>query len=80
MNKAILMGRLTADPELKQTPNGVFGHKIYACRKQTVRKRGSAAGGFYKLCCVAKSSGVFVPIFSQGQYGSRYREYSDGLI
>ena len=23
LNKAILMGRLTADPELKQTPNGV---------------------------------------------------------
>lgn len=23
-NKAILIGRLTADPELKQTPNGVI--------------------------------------------------------
>ena len=24
LNRAILMGRLTSDPELKQTPNGVF--------------------------------------------------------
>ena len=68
MNKAILMGRLTADPELKQTPNGVLV------------KRGTAASGLYKLRCMAKSSGDFMPIFSQGQYGSDCGKYSDRLI
>ncbi|MDE7364993.1 MAG: single-stranded DNA-binding protein [Ruminococcus sp.] len=43
MNKVILMGRLTADPELKQTPNGTA-----SCRFTVAinRKYKNAQGGY----------------------------------
>ena len=56
LNKAILGGRLTADPELKQTPNGVF---VCQFTVAVTRKANREKTDF--INCVAwRSTGEFV--------------------
>ncbi len=51
MNKAILMGRLTADPELKQTPNGVLVTRFTLAVNRRFAKEGQQQADF--INCVA---------------------------
>ena len=51
MNKAILMGRLTADPELKQTPNGVLVTRFTLAVNRRFAKEGQQQADF--ISCVA---------------------------
>ena len=51
MNKAILMGRLTADPEIKQTPNGVAVAKFTLAVNRRFAKEGQQQADF--INCVA---------------------------
>lgn len=51
MNKAILMGRLTADPEIKQTPNGVAVARFTIAVNRRFAKEGQQQADF--INCVA---------------------------
>lgn len=51
MNKAILMGRLTAEPELKQTPNGVLVTRFTLAVNRRFAKEGQQQADF--INCVA---------------------------
>lgn len=51
MNKAILMGRLTADPEIKQTPNGVAVARFTLAVNRRFAKEGQQQADF--INCVA---------------------------
>lgn len=51
MNKAILMGRLTRDPEMRQTPNGVAVARFSIAVNRRFAKEGSQQADF--INCVA---------------------------
>ncbi len=51
MNKAILMGRLTADPEMRQTPNGVSVARFTIAVNRRFAKEGQQTADF--ISCVA---------------------------
>lgn len=51
MNKAILMGRLTAEPELKQTPNGVLVTRFTLAVNRRFAKESQPQADF--INCVA---------------------------
>ena len=51
MNKAILMGRLTADPEIKKTPNGVEVARFTLAVNRRFAKEGQQTADF--INCVA---------------------------
>lgn len=51
MNKAILMGRLTADPEMRQTPNGITVARFSIAVQRRFAKEGQQQADF--INCVA---------------------------
>lgn len=51
MNKAILMGRLTRDPEMRQTPNGVSVARFSIAVNRRFAKEGQQSADFIE--CVA---------------------------
>jgi len=70
MNKAILMGRLTRDPELKQTRNGIdFCNFTVACDRRTKDDRGEWKNEADFINCVAwRQLGIHVNrYFSKGE-------------
>ena len=56
INKVILMGRLTSDPELRQTPNGVS-----TCQFTVAVTRGYTR--FHQRCGMETDCGICVPLF-----------------
>ena len=72
MNNVSLIGRLTADPELKTTQNG-----ISYCRFTVAVNRYSKDG---ELCCVEKYSGVYLQLLFKGKQNRPHRLDTDRLI
>lgn len=64
INKAILVGRLTADPELKKTPNGVSVCSFTIA----VNRNGKDAGTDFIDCVAWRGSAEFIcNYFSKGE-------------
>lgn len=59
MNKAILMGRLTADPELKQTPSGVLAARFTIAVNRRFAKEGQQQADFIN-CAVWRNQAEFL--------------------
>lgn len=82
-NKAILIGRLTADPELKQTPNGisVCSFRI-ACNRSYSSKSGERQADFINIVAWRNQAEFVSKYFKKGNAigvdGSiQTREYTD---
>ena len=85
MNRVILMGRLTADPELRQTPQGTAVTRFTIAVDRRFRKEGGQQADF--ITCVAwRQTAEFICRFFQkgrmiaveGQLQSRSWESQDG--
>ena len=66
LNRVVLMGRLVADPELRQTPNGVFvaSFKIAVDRNYQSKDTGERQADF--ISCVAwRQTGEFISRYFQ---------------
>lgn len=66
LNRVVLMGRLVADPELRQTPNGVFvaSFKIAVDRNYQQKDTGERQADF--ISCVAwRQTGEFISRYFQ---------------
>lgn len=66
LNRIVLMGRLVADPELRQTPNGVFvaSFKIAVDRNYQQKDAGERQADF--ISCVAwRQTGEFISRYFQ---------------
>ena len=73
LNKVILGGRLTAEPELKSTPSGTPVLSFTIGRK----RRSGTAERFHKLRRMASDSGIHSAVFPQGLEYLRRRTDSD---
>lgn len=82
-NKAILIGRLTADPELNQTPNGVSVCTFrIACDRRFTDKSGDRKTDFITIVAWRKTAEFVTKFFSKGRMigvdGSiETRDYTD---
>lgn len=85
MNRVILMGRLTADPELRQTPQGTAVTRFTIAVDRRFRKEGGQQADF--ITCVAwRQTAEFICRFFQkgrmiaveGQIQSRTWDDKDG--
>jgi single-strand DNA-binding protein len=85
MNRVILMGRLTADPELRQTPQGTSVARFTIAVNRRFQKEGSQQADF--ITCVAwRQTAEFICRFFQkgsmiaveGQIQSRSWDGQDG--
>ena len=57
LNRAILIGRLTKDPELRYTPNGVaVASFTLAVDRPFTNQQGRKGSGFHPGCCLAEAS------------------------
>lgn len=59
MNKAILMGRLARDPELRQTPNGVAVARFAIAVQRRFAKEGQQQADFIE-CVAWRSTAEFI--------------------
>ena len=67
-NKAILIGRLTADPELKQTPNGVSVCSFtIACNRTYSSKSGERQADFINIVSWRNTAEFVSKYFSKGK-------------
>ena len=86
LNKVILMGRLTADPELKATPSGVMVSKFTLAVPRSYVKQGEERQTDFVNCVAFRSQAEFISkYFSKGslvvivgELQSRSWEDSDG--
>ncbi len=82
-NKAILIGRLTADPELKQTPNGVSVTTFrIACNRSYTGKNGERQTDFINIVAWRNQAEFVAKYFKKGNAigveGSiQTRDYTD---
>lgn len=68
LNKAILMGRLTADPELKQTPSGVYVTSFsIACDRNFQGKDGQRQVDFINIVAWRNTAEFICRYFSKGR-------------
>lgn len=69
MNKVILMGRLTADPELRQTQNGtsVCRFTVAVNRKFADKQTGERQADFVNCIARAKTAEFVSRYFNKGQ-------------
>ena len=85
MNKVILMGRLTRDPELRQTPNGVAVARFAIAIQRKFAKEGQQQADFIE-CVAWRQTGEFVAKYFKkgsmialiGSIQSRNWDGSDG--
>ena len=83
LNKVILMGRLTADPELRQTPSGVSTCQItVACDRNFVSQGQERQADFITVVAWRQTAEFISRYFSKGKMiiveGSlRTRTYDD---
>lgn len=66
INKVILMGRLCADPELRNTQSGIAVLPIDGNPKTAVQQKQRPESGFYQHRQLAAASGICQPVFPQG--------------
>ena len=67
-NKAILIGRLTADPELKQTPNGVSVCSFsIACDRAFSGRNGERQTDFINIVTWRQQAEFVSKYFSKGR-------------
>lgn len=64
MNKAILMGRLTADPELRQTPSGLPVAQFTVAINRSVKQGADPQADFIK-CVAWKQTAEFITRYFQ---------------
>lgn len=67
LNKWIGMGRLTADPELKQTPNGVSVTSFTVACNRIPDKNGEATADFINIVAWRKTAEFISRYFRKGQ-------------
>lgn len=68
MNKAILMGRLTQDPELRTTPNGISVTKFSLAVNRRFAKAGEERGvDFINIVCWRSAAEFVAKYFKEGQ-------------
>lgn len=83
LNKVILMGRLTADPELRQTPNGVSTCQFtVACDRNFVPQGGERQADFITVVAWRQTADFISKYFSKGRMivvegNLRTRSYDD---
>ena len=83
INKVILMGRLTADPELRQTPSGVATCQFtVACDRNFVPQGGERQADFITVVAWQKTAEFVSKYFSKGRMiavegNLRTRTYDD---
>jgi single-strand DNA-binding protein len=67
-NKAILVGRLTADPELKQTPNGISVTSFsIACDRGYTTKSGERTADFLDIVAWRTTAEFICRYFTKGR-------------
>lgn len=77
LNKVILMGRFTADPELRQTPNGVSVTSFrIAVDRNFNSKDGERQADFINIVAWRQTAEFIVRYFVKGQYDCGSRKYS----
>ncbi len=68
LNKVILMGRLTADPELRQTPNGVSTCRFtVACDRNFVPQGGERQADFITVVAWRQTAEFVSRYFAKGR-------------
>lgn len=68
LNKAILMGRLTADPEHKQTPNGISVTSFsIACDRNFADKEGNRGTDFINIVAWRQTADFICKYFAKGR-------------
>lgn len=68
LNKVILMGRLTADPELRQTPNGVSTCRFtVACDRNFVPQGGERQADFISVTAWRQTAEFVSRYFTKGR-------------
>lgn len=83
MNRVLLMGRLTADPEIRATSAGVIGAVFdLAVRRDSKEKDGTYATDFFSCSCWGKNGERLASLVRKGQRiiinGTlRRRDYKD---
>lgn len=84
LNKVILMGRLTADPELKQTPSGVSSCRFSVAinRSYTSKETGERQTDFINVVTWRNTAEFVSKYFSKGKMiivegGLRNNNYTD---
>ena len=83
LNKAILIGNLTADPELKQTPNGVAVVSFTIAINRRKTKEGQQTADFISIVAWRQTAEFVARYFKKGKpilvCGSiQSRSYTDG--
>jgi len=81
-NKAILIGRLVGDPELKTTPNGVSTTTVRIAVDRTYQTNGERKADFINIVCWRQAAEFVCRYFAKGKAigvdGSiQTREYTD---
>lgn len=68
LNVAVLMGRLTADPELKHTPNNVSVTSFtLAVERSYVKAGAEREADFIQICCWRQTAEFAAKYFRKGQ-------------
>lgn len=66
LNRVVLVGRLTRDPELRYTPNGVaVANFTVAVNRPFSNQQGNREADFYQLCCMAQSCRKFSKLYEK---------------
>lgn len=82
MNKVVLLGRLTAEPDLKKTPGGTSVLSFTTCTGRRFFKEGEKSADFIKCVAWQKTAEFIAKYFKKGQMiglaGSiQTRDYTD---
>ncbi len=68
LNRVILMGRLVADPELRQTPNGISVATFRIAVDRTYQAKGAERQADFISCVAWRQTGEFISrYFSKGR-------------
>ena len=67
LNRVILMGRLTADPELRKTASDLSVTSFTLAVNRNYGKGADTSDRLHQLCCMASDGGVHQQIFFQRQ-------------
>ena len=57
MNKVVLLGRLTRDPELRYTPNSIASVSFTIAVNRNYKNANGVRCRFYSRCCMERSCG-----------------------
>ena len=80
LNRVILMGRLTADPELRKTASDLSVTSLHTCCGSKLRQRRGPSNRLHQLCCLASNGGIYQQIFFQRQTDGSRRFHSGSQL